>query len=77
MKGMRKKYIAIIALKMFLALHRGYIELNDGWFSPFNGYQYKVARRASWQNSRNSCQSMGADLVVYGVQDTNTRRFVY
>ena len=74
---MRTEFAAAVTINMFSALHRGYIELNDGWFSPFNGYQYKIARRASWQNSRSSCQLMRADLVVYGVQDTHTRRFVY
>jgi len=55
---------------MRTALLRGYIELDDGWIAPFNGYQYKVtANRQNWEESRSLCQSWGGDLIVHGFQD--------
>jgi len=38
------------------ALQSEYMELDDGWNSPFNGYQYKVSTEwLSWDAGRNVC----------------------
>ena len=59
---------------MTAALLRGYVELPDGWISPFNGYQYKLTPSLqSWVSTRSICQSWGGDLVVYGVRDFRTK----
>ena len=56
---------------------RGYVELEDGWISPFNGYQYKVNdTRQSWNESRIACQSWGGDLIVHGFRDHTARQYV-
>jgi len=56
------------------ALQRGYMELDDGWITPFNGYQYKVNfNEQNWEESRSVCQSWGGDLIVYGFQDHAAR----
>ena len=55
----------------FTALvQRGYLELDDGWITPLNGYQYKITPTSqSWDDGRRICQSWGGDLIVYGFQD--------
>jgi len=53
---------------------RGYVEIDDGWIAPFNGYQYKLtASRHSWQEKQGTCQSWGGDLIVHGFQDPTAR----
>ena len=53
---------------------RGYLELEDGWVAPGNGYQYKVNLNSStWDESRSVCQGWGGDLIVYGFQDFSTK----
>ena len=52
------------------ALLRGYMELDDGWMTPLNGYEYKAnLSLLTWDESRRNCQRWGGDLVVYGVRD--------
>ena len=60
----------------FLAvIRRGFLQLDDGWISPLNGFQYKiVAASGGWQYSRNACQTVGGDLATHGIQDWETRR---
>ena len=49
--------------------------LDDGWFTPFNGYQYqKTPQSEGWIESRRQCQNWGATLIVFGVRDTNIRK---
>jgi len=56
------------------ALQRGFMELDDGWITPFNGYQYKVNNnRLTWNDSRSVCQSWGGDLIVHGFRDHSLR----
>jgi len=44
--------------------------LDDGWISPFNGYQYKLnPNEQVWDASRSVCQSRGGDLIVHGFRD--------
>jgi len=48
----------------------GYVELDDGWISPLNGYQYKVIHtRQTWNESQSICQSWGGDIIVHGFRD--------
>ena len=55
-------------------LLRGFVELDDGWISPLNGYQYKVNQtRQTWDESRTMCQNLGGDLIVHGFQDPTAR----
>ena len=59
-----------IADNLTRALHQGYMEMDDGWIAPFNGYQYKaIMEPQSWEESRSICRSWGGDLIVYGVRD--------
>ena len=52
------------------ALHRGFMKQDNGWVTPFNGYQYKLTEHTqSWQDSRRICQRLGGDLIVYGFRD--------
>ena len=61
-----------------ITLANGYISLENGWIAPFNGYQYKKTPTAAvWNESRQICQSWGADLIVYGVHDTRIRKYEY
>ena len=56
-----------------------YIALEDGWIrlSPSTGYQYKNTQTAqTWNKSRETCQNMGGDLIVYGIQETKIRKYV-
>jgi len=56
------------------ALIRGEIQLEDGWFSPLSGYQYKATpNEQSWEESRSICQSWGGDLIVYGVRNASIK----
>ena len=61
------------------ALAHGEIELEEGWFSPLNGYQYKVSTSShvgqQWIETRRICQSWGADLIVHGVRDARIRKY--
>jgi len=51
----------------------GYMELEDGWITPFNGYQYTVIDHLqTWDESRSVCQSWRGDLIVYGFRDHST-----
>ena len=53
---------------------RGYMELDDEWIAPFNGYQYKATPNFQpWDASRNLCQSWGGDLIVHGFRDHAVR----
>jgi len=55
-------------------LRRGYMELDDGWITPFNGYQYKASlNRQTWDESRSVCQSWEGDLIVHGFRDHTAR----
>ena len=74
----KKNRIHLIFIENISAsLLRGFAELEDGWISPFNEYQYKVTRiRESWTASRRKCQVWGGDLVVHGVRDSGTRLYV-
>ena len=57
------------------AFYYGYLELEGGWITPLDGFQYKLVTTAqSWQRSRNACQRMGGDLATHGVQNWVTRR---
>ena len=57
------------------ALNQGYLELEDGWISPLNGFQYKrTFINQSWSENRNICQSWGGDLASHGIQDFYTRK---
>jgi len=52
----------------------GYMHLDDGWITPFNGYQYKeTSTIQSWEDSRTICKNWGGDLAVYGVRDIAIR----
>jgi len=56
------------------ALQRGYMELDNGWITPFNGYKYKVTPdQRTWNESRRVCQSWGGDLIVHGFRDYAVR----
>ena len=61
------------------ALVRGEIELEEGWFSPLNGYQYRatdsLAFGEPWIETRRICQSWGADLKVHGVRNVRIRKY--
>ena len=58
------------------ALIRGEIELEEGWYSPLNGYQYRATTsHENWDETRRICQSWGADLIVHGVRDTRIRKY--
>ena len=49
--------------------------MEDGWVSPLNGFQYKkTSITQTWQKSREVCQSWGADLASYGIQDFYTTK---
>ena len=44
------------------------------WFTATNGYQYRVTSTLqNWQDSRNICLDMGADLAVVGPKDYEKR----
>jgi len=59
-------------------LLRGYVELDDGWIAPFNGYQYKrTPRSQTWEESRRTCQNWGGDLAVFGIRDFGTRTYSF
>ena len=56
-------------------IRRGFLQLDDGWISPLNGFQYKITTTAqTWHRSRSLCQGMGGDLATHGLQDWETRR---
>ncbi|CAK8695442.1 CD209 antigen-like protein 2 isoform X2 [Clavelina lepadiformis] len=47
----------------------------DGWYTPNNGYQYKVVDTVqTWQESRVLCQDMGGDLAVVGMRNLAVRK---
>ena len=51
-------------------VQRGYMELDDGWITPLNGYQYKATPNSqTLDQGRTICQNWGGDLIVYGFQD--------
>ena len=51
------------------------MELDDGWITPLNGFQYKhVNTTQSWNSSRVLCREMGGDLATHGIQVWETRR---
>jgi len=50
---------------------RGFMELEDGWITPFNGYQYKTTPNLGC--CRSVCQSWGGDLIVHGIRDHAAR----
>ena len=55
-------------------IRRGFLQLDDGWISPLDGFQYKsIANGQSWQSSRSKCQEIGGDLATHGIQDWETR----
>ena len=55
-------------------LQREYMELDDGWVAPFNGYQYKrTPNSQSWDETRSLSQSWGGDLIVHGFRDYAVR----
>jgi len=57
------------------SLLRGFVELDDGWIAPFNGFQYKMnVKKRTWIDSRKICQSWGGDHIVYGFRDDNVRQ---
>lgn len=48
--------------------------LDDGWIAMFNGFQYKLVYPAgNWTESRATCQELGGDLAVFGIQDMESR----
>ncbi|CAK8695841.1 unnamed protein product [Clavelina lepadiformis] len=47
------------------------------WYSPLNGYQYKVlSSTQSWEESRRLCQGLGGDLAAVGMRDLTIRENV-
>ena len=55
-------------------MQQGYVELEDGWIAPGNGYQYKAdLTNSTWEECRSICQGWGGDLIVYGFQDFSTK----
>jgi len=66
--------LVIIDNRTRKSLLLGYIELDDGWIFPFNGYQYKaILIRNSYDVSQTICQNLGGDLIVYGFRDDAVR----
>ena len=60
--------------KRFSVLKGGVIELEDGWITPLNGYQYKLTTTTgSWSESREKCKLWNADIIVYGFIDIEAR----
>jgi len=58
-------------------LQRGFMELDDGWITPFNGYQYKVnVNTQTWDESRIVCQSWGGELIVHGFRDHTAKETI-
>ena len=56
-------------------LQTGYLELEDRWITPFNGFQYKYnTTRKNWADARTACYEMGGDLASFGIWDIQTRR---
>ena len=56
-------------------LKRTYVELDDGWITPFNGFKYKKFNTSNtWPKCREFCQSLGGDLVVYGIRDSAVKK---
>ena len=52
-------------------LKRTYVELDNGWITPFNGFQYKKFNTSNtWPKCRAFCQNLGGDLVVHGIRDS-------
>ncbi|CAK8695844.1 unnamed protein product [Clavelina lepadiformis] len=44
------------------------------WYSPLNGYQYKVlSSTQSWEESRRLCQGLGGDLAAVGMRNLTMR----
>ena len=59
-------------------IRRGFMQLDDGWISPLNGFQYKfITLGRDWQYSRSVCQGMGGDLATHGLQDWGIRRYEF
>ena len=52
----------------------GFVELEDGWIAPMNGFQYKMSSSwQTWENSRMTCESWNGDLIAHGFQNYETR----
>ena len=61
--------------KITIALRLGYMELDDGWITPFNGYRYKIfpEKANTWEESQMICLNEGGDLIVHGFRDVSVR----
>jgi len=58
-------------------LQRGFMEFDDGWITPFNGYQYKVnVNFQTWDESRIVCQSWGGELIIHGFRDHTAKETI-
>jgi len=66
--------IFIFEGNILFALQSGYMELDNGWITPFNGYQYKIStEKLSWDTGRHVCQGWEGDLIAHGFRDHAAR----
>ena len=54
------------AIKLDRILFVGYLEVSDGWVSPFNGIQYKYFsdEAANWTSASEFCSNMKGSLPL-------------
>ena len=56
-------------------IRRGFLQLDDGWISLLNGFEYKlITASQTWYSSQSQCQEMGGDLATHGLKEWETRR---